>query len=100
MEYLKESIRAAKAVGAGSVTVHSNALGDGGIVVNHYDDLSHTVKLCSMYRTLLDCVKVAEKEGINLNLEALNITTDHASETFLNTHRWAPKSAGSSAHRD
>ena len=45
--------------------------------MDHYDNLSHTVKLCSMYRTLLDCVETAEREGINLNLEALNITTDH-----------------------
>ena len=75
VKYLEESIRAAKAVGAGSVTIHSNALGEGGVVVDHYDNLSHTVKLCSMYRTLLDCVETAEREGINLNLEALNITT-------------------------
>ena len=49
LDYLKQSIAAAKKVGAASVTIHSNALGDGGIVVNHYDNLSHTVKLCSMY---------------------------------------------------
>lgn len=77
VEYLKQSIKAAKTVGAKSVTIHSNALGDGGVVVNHYDDLSDTVKLCSMYATLLECVKIAEEEEINLNLEALNVTTDH-----------------------
>lgn len=77
IDYLKESIKAAKTIGAKSVTIHSNALGDGGIVVNHYDELSDTVKLCSMYDMLLECAKIAEKEEINLNLEALNITTDH-----------------------
>ena len=77
IDYLKQSIAAAKKVGAASVTIHSNALGDGGIVVNHYDDLSDTVKLCSMYDMLLECAKIAEAEEINLNLEALNITTDH-----------------------
>lgn len=77
LEYLAQSMEAAKRVGASSVTIHSNALGDGGIVVNHYDDLSDTVKLCAMYDTLLECVKLADREGINLNLEALNITTDH-----------------------
>lgn len=35
--------------------MYSNALGEGGIVVNHYDNLSDTVKLCSMYDTLLAC---------------------------------------------
>lgn len=60
LDYLKQSIAAAKKVGAASVTIHSNALGDGGIVVNHYDNLSHTVKLCSMYDTLLACAELAE----------------------------------------
>lgn len=74
---LKQSIAAAKKLGADSLTIHSNALGDGGIVVDHYDSLSDTVKLCAMYDTLLACAKIAEAEQINLNLEALNVTTDH-----------------------
>ena len=84
LEDLKKSIEAAQKVGARSVTIHSNALGEGGIVVNHYDNLSHTTKLCAMYDTLLECVKIAEREQINLNLEALNITTDHVGN-FLTT---------------
>ena len=67
------------------MTIHSNALGDGGIVVNHYDDLSDTVKLCSMYDTLLDCAKIAEQSGIQMNLEGLNITTDHVGNFLKNT---------------
>lgn len=84
LDFLKQSIAAAKQVGAASVTIHSNALGDAGIVVDHYDNLSHTVKLCSMYDTLLECAKLAEEEEISLNLEALNITTDHVGN-FLTT---------------
>lgn len=84
IEFLKQSIAAAKTLGASSVTIHSNALGEGGIVVNHYDELSDTVKLCSMYDCLLDCAKLAEEEEINLNLEALNVTTDHIGN-FLKT---------------
>ncbi len=76
LEELKKSIEAAQKVGAKSVTIHSNALGEGGLVVNSYDELSDTVKLCSMYDTLLACTRLAEREEINLNLEALNITTD------------------------
>ena len=71
------------------MTIHSNALGDGGIVVNHYDNLSHTVKLCSMYDTLLACAKLAEEEEINLNLEALNITTDHVGNFLATTQMGA-----------
>lgn len=77
LAYICKSIAAAKKVGAASITIHSNALGDGGIVVNHYDDLSNTVKLCSMYDMLLECAKLADENDINMNLEALNITTDH-----------------------
>ena len=44
LDFLRQSLRAAKEVGAKSVTIHSNALGEGGVVVNSYDHLSHTVK--------------------------------------------------------
>lgn len=88
MEALKASVEAARQVGALSVTIHSNALGDGGIVVNHYDDLSDTVKLCSMYGILEDCAKLAEDSGVRMNLEGLNITTDHVGN-FLRTTQMA-----------
>ena len=77
LSYLRESITAAKKIGALSLTIHSNALGDGGIVVNHYNELSDTIKICAMYDTLLECARIAEAAEINLNLEALNVTTDH-----------------------
>ena len=85
LEFLKKSVAAAQKIGAKSVTIHSNALGDGGIVVNHYDDLSDTVKLCSMYDMLLDCAKIAEQSDIQMNLEGLNITTDHVGNFLKNT---------------
>ncbi len=88
LDFLRKSVAAAQKIGALSVTIHSNALGDGGIVVNHYDDLSHTVKLCSMYDMLLDCAKIAEESGIAMNLEPLNITTDHVGN-FLATTQMA-----------
>lgn len=76
---------AAQKIGAKSVTIHSNALGDGGIVVNHYDDLSDTVKLRSMYDMLLECAKIAEESGIAMNLEPLNTTTDHVGNFLAHT---------------
>ena len=36
LEFLKKSVEAAKKDGALSVTIHSNALGDGGVAINHY----------------------------------------------------------------
>ncbi|WP_288849000.1 TIM barrel protein [Mitsuokella jalaludinii] len=88
LEALKASLEAAQAVGAETVTIHSNALGDGGVVVNHYDELSDTVKLCSMYRTLTESVKLAEAYKIRMNLEALNIKIDHVGN-FLQTTQMA-----------
>lgn len=85
LQYLKRSLETAKYLGALSVTVHSNALGDCGIVVNHYDELSHTTKLCSMYDVLLEATKMAEQYDIRLNLEALNITTDHVGNFLVHT---------------
>lgn len=85
LDFLKKSVAAAQRIGAKSVTIHSNALGDGGIVVNHYTELSDTVKLCSMYDMLLDCAKIAEQSGIAMNLEPLNITTDHVGNFLAHT---------------
>lgn len=85
LNFLRQSVAAAKKIGALSVTIHSNALGDGGIVVNHYDELSDTVKLCSMYDMLLACAKIAEETGIAMNLEPLNITTDHVGNFLART---------------
>lgn len=88
LDFLRKSVAAAQKIGAKSVTIHSNALGDGGIVVNHYTELSDTVKLCSMYDMLLECAKIAEESGIAMNLEPLNITTDHVGN-YLATTRMA-----------
>ncbi|MGM9649254.1 MAG: hydroxypyruvate isomerase family protein [Butyricicoccaceae bacterium] len=85
LAFLRQSVAAAQKVGAASVTIHSNALGDGGIVVNHYDELSDTVKLCAMFDTLKECAKIAEESGIQMNLEGLNITTDHVGNFLKNT---------------
>lgn len=85
LEALKKSVDAAQKVGALSVTIHSNALGEGGKVVNHYTDLSNTVKMCSMYDMLLECGKIAQSSGIQMNLEGLNITTDHVGNYLIHT---------------
>ena len=88
LAFLRRSVEAAKKVGARSVTIHSNGLGDGGMVIDHYDELSDTVKLCTMFGTLKECAKIAEESGILMNLEPLNVTTDHVGN-FLRTTRVA-----------
>ena len=60
----------------------------GGLVINDYRNLSDTVKLCTMFGTLIECAKIAEESGIQMNLEPLNITTDHVGN-YLQTTRMA-----------
>lgn len=88
LDFLKRSLDAAVKIGAESVTIHSNALGEGGIVINHYDELSYATKLCSMYDMLIDVRQLAEEAGVTCNLEALNVTTDHIGN-FLQTTQTA-----------
>ncbi|WP_265457038.1 hydroxypyruvate isomerase family protein [Enterococcus sp. HY326] len=85
LKFLKQSIEAAKKIGSLSLTIHSNALGDLGVVLNHYTELSDTVKICSMYDMLLDCAKLAEEHQIDLNLEPLNIYADHVGNYLATT---------------
>lgn len=88
LAFLRRSVEAAKKVGARSVTIHSNGLGEGGVVINHYGELSHTVKLCAMFDALQKCARIAEESGVQMNLEPLNVTTDHVGN-FLQTTRMA-----------
>jgi hydroxypyruvate isomerase len=85
LDFLKRSVDAALKIGARSVTIHSNALGEGGKVINHYTGLSDTVKKCSMFDALLECADIAEQSGIGMNLEALNVVTDHAGNFLVHT---------------
>jgi hydroxypyruvate isomerase len=85
LAYLEQSLQTAQKLGALSVTIHSNALGDGGVVVDYYLQLSDTVKICTMFDNLKDVAALAEKYGIVCNLEGLNITTDHVGNYLRST---------------
>lgn len=88
LAFLRRSVEAAKKVGARSVTLHSNGLGEGGAVIDPCGDLSDTVKICAMFDTLRECAGIAEESGVLMNLEPLNVTTDHVGN-FLATTRMA-----------
>lgn len=88
LAFLQQSAAAAREVGARSLTIHSNGLGEGGVVLNSYPELSDTVKLCTMFGNLQVCADLAEEFDICINLEPLNITTDHRGN-FLTTTRMA-----------
>lgn len=89
LDFLKRSIEAAKVLAAPSLTIHSNALGENGVVVNEYENLSDTVKLCAMFDTLRESVALAEEAEILLNLEALNIHVDHVGNYLATTQMGA-----------
>ena len=83
--FLRRSLDAAMEIGARSVTVHSNGLGEGGRVLCPYDDLSDAVKLCTMFDTLKIAAEWAENCGVQINLEPLNVTTDHPGNFLRHT---------------
>lgn len=83
--FLRRSLDAAMEIGARSVTVHSNGLGEGGRVLCPYDDLSDAVKLCTMFDTLKIAAEWAETCGVRINLEPLNVTTDHPGNFLRHT---------------
>jgi hydroxypyruvate isomerase len=85
LEFLKRSVDAAQKIGALSITILSNALDVSGKVINDYTRLSGTVKKCSMFGALLECAEIAEKSGISMNLEALNVITDHVGNFLIHT---------------
>ena len=85
LAYLARSMDAAKAAGAASLTIHSNALGEGGVVTDRGEGLSDTVRLCALYEGLKACAAMAEDRGIMLHLEALNPITDHPGNFLVTT---------------
>jgi hydroxypyruvate isomerase len=85
IDFLKKSIDAALKLGATSLTIHSNALDEKGVVMNHYTELSDTVKKCTMFGNLLECARIAEESGVSMNLEPLNIITNHIGYYLIHT---------------
>ena len=98
LAFLHRSLEAARFLGASGVTVHSNGLGLGGVVLAPREDLSHTVKLCSLYAGLAASARLAEEAGVTLYLEPLNISTDHPGN-FLRDTQTAAELVGHSPQR-
>jgi hydroxypyruvate isomerase len=85
IEFIEKSIDSAKYLNCRTLVIHSNALGENGIVVNSYDNISKEEKFINMERTLLKLKPIAEKVGITLALEPLNIWVDHVGNALTNT---------------
>lgn len=82
---VKTSIDVAVKLNCANVVVHSNELTQAGPVKNPLTELSDTVKLCSMFRNLKELAPYAEKAGVTLIVEALNVVTDHIGNFLIDT---------------
>ena len=78
IDYVNQSIEKAKILGCKNLVIHSNALGEGGAVMNSYNDKSNYEKFGVMVTTLMKLALIAEREDVTLVLEALNTEVDHA----------------------
>ncbi|MDW7656891.1 MAG: TIM barrel protein [Bacillota bacterium] len=77
IDFIYQSIQAAKKLNCSFLVIHSNALGEGGIVVNHYTDRSDAEKYGACLDMLMRCGTLAEQHGVTLVLEPLNSLYDH-----------------------
>jgi hydroxypyruvate isomerase len=87
--FVKESIEVAKFLSCGRLVVHSNALGEKGVVVNHYADIPQKNKIAAMLDVLKTLATEAEKSDVILALEALNTTVDHRGNFLTSTKQAA-----------
>jgi hydroxypyruvate isomerase len=83
--FVKESIEIAKVLSCGNLVIHSNALGNNGVVINHYHHISHTKKIAAMFDVLKTLATPAEKANVILALEALNTSVDHPGNFLTST---------------
>ena len=87
--FINESIKVAKFLSCDHLVVHSNALGDNGVVKNHYQDRSRSKKITVMFDVLKTLAPNAEKAHVTLALESLNTRVDHAGNFLTSTREAA-----------
>ena len=83
--FVQESIETAKFLQCEHLVIHSNALGDNGVVIDHYENLSHRQKNAVMLDVLKSLAPLAEETKVTLALEALNTVVDHAGNHLTST---------------
>jgi len=78
LDYAKKSVMTAKRLGCRYLVIHSNALGEGGEVVNPYSLTDYYVLYGNMLKCLTEIKKIGEEHDVVFVLEALNTKYDHA----------------------
>ena len=77
ISFVKASIETAQFLNCEHLVVHSNALGENGVVVDPYHHISDKKKNEVMFDVLKSLAATAEAANITLLLEALNTVVDH-----------------------
>ncbi|EGO63019.1 hydroxypyruvate isomerase family protein [Acetonema longum] len=85
ISFVKESIKTAQYLNCKNLVIHSNALGEGGVVLNGYPEIPDSKKFATIFKVLKDLAPIAEREKVTLVLEALNSKLDHAGNFLNNT---------------
>jgi hydroxypyruvate isomerase len=90
LQFVEGSLEVAGFLGCENLVIHSNGLGDRGVVLDSYDHLSSEQKIEAMAETLTGLAWRAEKASVSLLLEALNTRADHPGN-FLSSTTQAAK---------
>lgn len=77
ISFIKSSIETAKYLNCDHLVIHSNALGENGVVMDPCHHVSDEKKYAVMLETLKSLAVTAETLNITLLLEALNTVVDH-----------------------
>jgi hydroxypyruvate isomerase len=94
LRFVERSLEVAGFLGCENLVIHSNGLGDGGVVLNSCDHLSRLQKIEAMAETLKGLAPRAEEARVTLLLEALNTRVDHPGN-FLTSTTQAAEIVGS-----
>ena len=77
ISFVEASIETAQFLNCNHLVVHSNALGENGVVIDPYLHVSDVKKNAVMFDVLKSLAVMAEAANITLLLEALNTVVDH-----------------------
>jgi hydroxypyruvate isomerase len=87
--FVQESIEMAKFLSCENLVIHSNALGENGVVIDHYANIANTNKIAAMLDVLKTVAIEAERSNVTLVLEALNTMVDHSGNFLASTRQAA-----------
>jgi len=85
ISFVEASIKTAQFLNCDHLVIHSNALGENGVVIDPYLHVSDVRKNAVMFDVLKSLAVIAEAANITLLLEALNSVVDHPGNFLTST---------------